>query len=181
MRIIKSVDGSVLWLLEDNPTASRNLIREAEDRGVSGERLIFGGRLEVDDHLARHQLADLFLDTLPCNAHTTASDALWTGLPVLTCLGNSFAGRVAASLLAALDLQGLITNDLSDYEELAIKLATQPDMLQKIKTELKKKLFRHFMLFFREYITKSFDGCLSVCAKLRNMHLVVCFYATVLV
>ena len=146
MRIIKSVDGSVLWLLEDNPTASRNLIREAEARGVSGERLIFGGRLEVDDHLARHQLADLFLDTLPCNAHTTASDALWTGLPVLTCLGNSFAGRVAASLLAALDLQGLITNDLSDYEELAIKLATQPDMLQKIKTELnanklKKPLF----------------------------------------
>ena len=146
MRIIKSVDGSVLWLLEDNPTASRNLIREAEARGVSGERLIFGGRLEVDDHLARHQLADLFLDTLPCNAHTTASDALWTGLPVLTCLGNSFAGRVAASLLAALDLQGLITNDLSDYEELAIKLATQPHMLQKIKTELnanklKKPLF----------------------------------------
>ena len=146
MKIIKSVDGSVLWLLEDNPTASRNLIREAEIRGVEGKRLVFGGRLEVEDHLARHQLADLFLDTLPCNAHTTASDALWAGLPVLTCLGNSFAGRVAASLLAALDLHELITHDLSDYESLAIQLATQPDKLQKIKTELstnklKKPLF----------------------------------------
>jgi len=146
MRIIKSVDGSVLWLLEDNPTASRNLIREAEVRGVSGERLIFGGRVEVEEHLARQQLADLFLDTLPCNAHTTASDALWAGLPVLTCVGNSFAGRVAASLLAALDLQELITYDLRDYEELAIRLATQSDKLLNIKNELntnklKKPLF----------------------------------------
>ena len=114
MRILERVPGSVLWLLEDNPTAAANLRREAEQRGVAPERLVFGSRLPLSEHLARHRLADLFLDTLPYNAHTTASDALWTGLPVLTQLGDTFAGRVAASLLTAIGLPELITSTRQD-------------------------------------------------------------------
>jgi protein O-GlcNAc transferase len=123
MRILKAVDGSVLWLLEDNPAAAENLRKEAVARGVDAGRLIFAGFLPLDEHLARHRLADLFLDTWPYNAHTTASDALWAGLPVLTCMGKSFAGRVAASLLNAVGLPGLITGSQEDYETLAIALA----------------------------------------------------------
>src|SRR5262249_51222384 len=97
MRILKQVDGSVLWLAEANASAANNLKKEALARGVSSERLIFAKRIQLaSEHLARHKLADLFLDTLPYNAHTTAADALWTGLPVLTCIGDTFAGRVAA-------------------------------------------------------------------------------------
>ena len=126
MRILKAVDGSVLWLLEDNPTAVKNLRKEAAARGLDAGRLIFAGRLPPDEHLARQRLADLFLDTWPCNAHTTASDALWVGLPVLTCMGKSFASRVAASLLSAVGLPSLITNSRADYEALAIDLALHP-------------------------------------------------------
>ena len=126
MRLLKAVEGSVLWLLDDNPAAVRNLKREAEARGVSTQRLIFAPRRPVEEHLARHRLADLFLDTLPCNAHTTASDALWAGLPVLTCTGDTFAGRVAASLLSAVGLPELITDSLPSYEALAMKLARDP-------------------------------------------------------
>jgi protein O-GlcNAc transferase len=126
----------VLWLLEDNATASRNLRSEAEARGVPGDRLVFAGRMPLSDHLARHRLADLFLDTLPYNAHTTTSDALWAGLPVLTCRGYAFPGRVAASLLRAVGLPELITNNLPDYEALAIKLATTPALLGDIKSRL---------------------------------------------
>ena len=99
MRLLRNVEGSVLWLLEDNAIAAANLKREAEARGVAPERLIFAPRTKPDQHLARHRLADLFLDTLPYNAHTTASDALWMGLPLVTCPGSTFPGRVAASLL----------------------------------------------------------------------------------
>lgn len=102
MRILTHVEGSVLWLLETNATAERNLRKEAAARGVSSERLVFAGRMPPADHLARHHLADLFVDTLPYNAHTTASEALWTGLPVITRSGETFAGRVAASLLNAI-------------------------------------------------------------------------------
>ena len=112
MRILKRVDGSVMWLLEDNAKATSNLRKEAEIRGVNPERLVFAKRTSLPDHLARHRLADLFLDTLPYNAHTTASDALWTGLPVLTRIGETFAGRVAASLLNAIGLPELITTTL---------------------------------------------------------------------
>ena len=136
MRILKQVVGSVLWILEDNATASTNLRKEAVARGVSAERLIFAKRVPPSDHLARHRLADLFLDTLPYNAHTTASDALWAGLPVLTCLGETFAGRVAASLLNAIRLPELITTTLEDYERLAIELATNPEKLARIKRTL---------------------------------------------
>ena len=136
MRLLKAVPGSVLWLLEDNAAASRNLRREAEARGVDAGRLVFAGRVLPPDHLARHRLADLFLDTLPCNAHTTASDALWAGLPVLTCRGNAFAGRVAASLLRAVGLPELIVDDLGAYESLARRLATAPGELAGLKARL---------------------------------------------
>jgi predicted O-linked N-acetylglucosamine transferase (SPINDLY family) len=136
MRLLRQVEGSVLWLLEDNATAARNLRQEAEARGVGGERLIFAPPLPLPAHLARQRAADLFLDTLPCNAHTTASDALWAGLPVLTCLGESFAGRVAASLLNAIELPELVTTSQEQYEALAIALATDAPRLAQLKAKL---------------------------------------------
>ncbi len=114
MRLLAQVEGSVLWLL-DGPHAD-NLRREAAARGVDAGRIVFAPRLAPDAHLARHRLADLFLDTLPYNAHTTASDALWAGLPVLTCIGKAFPGRVAASLLKAIDLPELVTTSPGGYE-----------------------------------------------------------------
>lgn len=138
MRLLRQVDGSVLWLLEDNPTAAANLRREARNRGVAGDRLVFASRLPLPDHLARHRAADLFLDTLPYNAHTTASDALWAGLPVLTCMAQSFASRVAASLLEAVQLPELITTTQHDYEALALALATDPTRLANIRRKLEK-------------------------------------------
>jgi predicted O-linked N-acetylglucosamine transferase (SPINDLY family) len=136
MRILKAVDGSVLWLLDDNDTSTRNLRREASNRGISPERLVFAKRLPLADHLARHRGADLFLDTHPCNAHTTASDSLWAGLPVLTRIGASFAARVAASLLNAIGLPELITTSVVEYEQLAIRLATHPDEMRALKQKL---------------------------------------------
>jgi predicted O-linked N-acetylglucosamine transferase (SPINDLY family) len=136
MRILSKVEGSVLWLLEDNATASRNLRREAEQRGVSPGRLVFGARLPNAAHLARHRAADLFLDSFPYNAHTTASDALWAGLPLLTWRGSSFAGRVAASLLESVGLPELIAATPAEYEALAIHFATDPARLQEFKSRL---------------------------------------------
>jgi predicted O-linked N-acetylglucosamine transferase (SPINDLY family) len=137
IRILKQVVGSVLWLSRSNATASTNLRNEAVARGVSAERLIFARRMPLlSEHLARYKCADLFIDTLPYNAHTTASDALWAGLPVVTCLGETFAGRVAASLLKAVNLPGLITTTLEDYERLAIELATNPEKLARIRRML---------------------------------------------
>jgi protein O-GlcNAc transferase len=143
MRLLQRVEGSVLWLLEDNAAASRNLRLEAEARGVRADRLVFAPRLLPPDHLARHRLADLFLDTLPCNAHTTASDALWAGLPLLTCRGHAFPGRVAASLLRAIGLPELITDNLTDYEALALRLATTPALLADIKSRLAQNKTTH--------------------------------------
>jgi protein O-GlcNAc transferase len=136
MRLLHEIDGSVLWLLEGNATAPGNLRREAEKRGIAGSRLVFAPRATPDDHLARHRLADLFLDTLPYNAHTTASDALWAGVPVVTCLGSTFASRVAGSLLSAAGLPELITQSLADYESLALQLARNLDLLASIKAKL---------------------------------------------
>jgi len=134
--ILKQVPGSVLWLLEDNALAKDNLQKEALARGIAPERLVFAGRLETSEHLARHALADLFLDTFPYNAHTTASDALWAGLPVLTVIGQSFAARVAASLLNAMDLPELITQNQQEYEALAVEQATHPEKLAQIKQKI---------------------------------------------
>jgi predicted O-linked N-acetylglucosamine transferase (SPINDLY family) len=136
MRLLKAVTGSVLWLFEDNPSAANHLRKEAQSSGVDSCRLVFAKRMNLEDHLARHSLADLFLDTLPCNAHTTASDALWAGLPVLTCVGESFASRVAASLLSAIGLPELITQSQAQYEALAIDLGCHPEKLQALKTKL---------------------------------------------
>ena len=136
MRILRRVEGSVLWLLESNPVAAGNLRKEAEARGIGAERLIFAKRVLLAEHLARQRVAGLFLDTLPYNAHTTASDALWAGLPVLTRTGDAFASRVVASLLHAVDLPELITRTQEAYEALAVELAGDPGRLAKIKQQL---------------------------------------------
>jgi predicted O-linked N-acetylglucosamine transferase (SPINDLY family) len=138
VRILKAVEGSVLWLLEDNATAGINLRKEAQNRGIDPNRLVFAKRMKLPEHLARHRVADLFLDTLPYNAHTTASDALWAGLPVLTCMGESFASRVAASLLNAIELPELITTTQAEYEAKAIELGNNPAKLKAIKDKLER-------------------------------------------
>ena len=136
MRLLRAVEGSVLWLLDDTAEAGANLRREAEARGVAASRLVFAPRMPLEEHIARQRLADLFLDTLPCNAHTTASDALWAGLPVLTCLGATFAGRVAASVVHAAGLPDLVTASIAEYEALALKLAREPGALAAVKAKL---------------------------------------------
>lgn len=140
VRILDSVKDSVLWLYEDNPYAKENLKQEFRKRGLDANRLIFAGRMDLSNHLARYQLADLFLDTTPCNAHTTASDALWAGLPVLTVIGQSFGSRVAASLLKSVGLPELITNNQAEYERLAIELATKPTKIHEFKSRLKRNI-----------------------------------------
>lgn len=136
MRILKQVPASVLWLLESSPKATENLKNEAVARGIDPGRLVFAPRMAPADHLARHRLADLCLDTLPYNAHTTACDALWAGTPIVTCLGETFVGRVATSLLYAIKLPELVRTTLQGYERLAIELATQPVKLAGIKRRL---------------------------------------------
>ncbi len=136
MRILRAVEGSVLWLLTENSTAARNLCQEAAAHGVSGARLIFAAPLPHLQHLARYRLADLFLDTFPCGAHTTASDALWCGLPVVTRLGESFVSRVAASILRSVGLPDLVATSQEHYESLAIELARDPARLAGIKNRL---------------------------------------------
>jgi len=138
MRLLKQTPNSVLWLLECNQWAKINLIREAETQGVNKERLIFAPRVNMAEHLARQTCADLFLDTLPYNAHTTTSDALWMGLPVLTCAGDTFASRVAGSLLKASNLEELITYSLQNYESKALSLSNNPVELKRIKAQLTK-------------------------------------------
>jgi predicted O-linked N-acetylglucosamine transferase (SPINDLY family) len=136
MRILLAVDGSVLMMLDANQTATNNLIKEARRRGVDPDRLIFVKHLPIPEYLARYRTADLFLDTLPYNAGTTASDALRMGLPILTQMGQSFSSRMAASIIAAVGLPELITQNQEAYEALAIELATSPQKLDDIKTKL---------------------------------------------
>ncbi len=136
MRILTAVEGSVLWLLTGNRTAAENLRREAELNGVNRARLVFAAPLSHSQHLARYRLADLFLDTFPCTAHTTASDALWCGLPIVTRLGESFVARVAASVLRAVGLPELVTSNQEEYEALAIALASDASRLAAIKSRL---------------------------------------------
>ena len=137
MRILTGVSGSVLWLLESNPSATANLRREAAARGVDADRLVFAPRVALPQHLARHAVADLFVDTLPYNAHTTANDALFTGLPVLTCAGETFASRVAGSHLNAIGLPDLVTHDLASYEALALRLAAERTLLADLRQRLR--------------------------------------------
>jgi len=136
MRILAGVPGSVLWLLETGQAVARNLRREAAARGIDETRLVFAPRLPQQEHLARLAAADLFLDTLPCNAHTGASDALWAGLPVLTCPGETFAGRVAASVVTAAGLPELVAASPEAYESEAVRLAQSPGTLATIRARV---------------------------------------------
>lgn len=136
MRLLDEVPGSVLWLYEANAAARDNLAYEAAKFGIEPDRIIFAPNALLADHLARHAHADLFLDTLPYNAHTTASDALWAGVPIVTCAGETFAARVAASLLDAVGMPELITTSLADYEALALALARDPERLAGLKARL---------------------------------------------
>ena len=140
MRILKAVDGSVLFLYASNPFSQAHLQAEAEVRGIARNRLIFGNALPREEYLARYRSCDLFLDTTPYNAGTTASDALWAGLPVLTLIGSTFAARMASSLLVAIDLPELITHSQAEYEQLAIEIAKTPKKLESLKTRLEENL-----------------------------------------
>jgi predicted O-linked N-acetylglucosamine transferase (SPINDLY family) len=138
MRLLREIEGSVLWLLGDNPGAVANLRREAQRSGIDPSRLVFAGRVDLPEHLARQQLADLFLDTLPYNAGATASAALWAGVPLLTCLGSNMVGRMAASMLRAVGVSELAAATLDDYEGLALMLARDQVRLLSLRERLKR-------------------------------------------
>jgi len=158
MRLLRQIDGSVLWLSAAGATAMRNLRREAEVRGVEPHRLVFASFTQDSaDHLARHSLADLFLDTLPYNAHAGGSDALWTGVPIVSCVGSTFAGRVGASLLNAVGLPELATDSLDAYEELALKLARDASALAAIKGRLQRNRDTH-PLFDTKRFTRNLEA-----------------------
>ena len=155
-RLLARVSGSVFWLLADNPAVIENLRREAEARGIDPNRLIFAERMPVGEHLARQTCADLFLDTFNYNAHTTTSDALWAGLPVVTKLGESFAARVSGGLLQAVGLPELVTDSEQSYEDLAFALATDRERLRAIKAKLAANRSTQ-PLFDTERFTRSFE------------------------
>ncbi|MDB2466892.1 tetratricopeptide repeat protein [Planktomarina temperata] len=157
MRLLGKVEGSVLWLLKSNEWAEQNLKKEAQARGINPNRLVFAERIPQADHLARQKLADLFLDTFNVNAHTTASDALWAGLPLVTKMGQGFAARVAGSLLTAIGLPELITETEQDYEALILELATNPMKLTSIKEKLAMNLLTE-PLFNTELYTKHLEN-----------------------
>jgi protein O-GlcNAc transferase len=166
MRLLKRVAGSVLWLLDPGPAAAENLRREAVSRGIERERLVFAPRLPLADHLARHSAADLFLDTLPCNAHTTGNDALFAGLPVLTCFGDTFASRASASQLYAVGLPELVTKSLDEYERLALALAHDRALLSGYRERLRAKRDTA-PLFDTEAYTRALESLLEgACAAL---------------
>ena len=150
-RLLKHASGSVLWLLGANTAAVRNLRREAEARGIAAGRLVFADFKNLDEHLARLRLADLFLDTLPYCGHTTASDALWVGLPVLTMTGPTFAGRVAASLLSAIGLPELAAASPNAYEAIALELARDESALAAIKAKLARNRDTHALFDTRRF------------------------------
>jgi len=157
---VRHLDGSVLWLTGARDATVRNLRREAERRGVAADRLVFADRVaRHEDHLARLRLADLFLDTSPYNAHATACDALWVGLPVVTCQGATFAGRVASSLLHAIGLDELVTTQLAEYEALAIKIATTPAWLGTLREKLAAHRSTH-ALFDTEQFRRHLEAAL---------------------
>jgi predicted O-linked N-acetylglucosamine transferase (SPINDLY family) len=143
LRLLQQVEGSVLWLLDGNEAAVRHRRAYADERGIDPKRLVFARRKEEREHLARHRLADLFLDTVPYNAGATAADALWAGLPLVTCAGSSFVGRMASSQLAAIGLPELVTANLGDYEALALRLARDPSALAAVKAKLERNRATH--------------------------------------
>ena len=157
MRILQRVPDSVLWLLKGKENTSDNLRKEADKRGVGPARLVFADLVPNDIHLARYRLADLFLDTFYCNAHTTAAEALWAGLPVLTCQGETMAARVASSLLYAIDLPELVTTNQTEYENRAVHLATHPLELEDIRKKLEANRLTT-PLFDTEQQVKNIEG-----------------------
>ena len=161
MRLLQKVDGSILWLLHANKWAAENLREEALKRGVDPSRLVFADRRPIAEHLARHRHADLFIDTFNVNAHTTASDALWAGLPVVTKQGKQFAARVAASLLTALGLPELITQTEDDYEALILALASQPEKLKAVRAKLLENRLKAPLFDTRRY-TRNFERGLEL-------------------
>ena len=156
MNLLKKVKGSVLWLLVENLKAQENLKKEATKRNIDKNRIIFAKIVPLDDHLARHRCADLFVDTFPYTAHTTCSDALWAGLPVVTRIGKSFASRVSASLLNAIDLPELITHSEEEFENLALDFANDKNKLDKVKIKLEKNKISK-SLFNTKLYTKNIE------------------------
>ena len=141
MRLLQQIDGSVLWLLAESSNVEHNLLKEAESRGINSARLVFAPRVSYSDYLARYQLADLFLDTFPFNAGTTASDALWAGLPLVTCSGEAFASRMAGSVLGAIGMSEMVTESMAAYEALACKLARNPDLMTSTRMKLARNRY----------------------------------------
>jgi predicted O-linked N-acetylglucosamine transferase (SPINDLY family) len=160
MNILRAVPGSVLWLLSDNPWSEANLRREAEARGIAEGRLFFSTRTAPEKYLARYMVADLFLDTFPFNAGTTANDALWMGLPVLTCTGRTFASRMAGALLTAAGLDELITGNLTDYQAKAIALGKSSRHCKRIREQLKQAR-EHGALFDTPRFVRTLEGHLK--------------------
>lgn len=160
MNLLHSVPGSVLWLLSDNPWAEANLRKEAEARGIFADRLLFATRAAPEQYLARYLAADLFLDTFPFNAGTTANDALWMGLPVLTCSGRSFASRMAGALLTAAGLPELVTSNLADYQRKAVALARSARQLLRIREQL-KQVREQGVLFDTPRLVRDLEGQLK--------------------
>ena len=156
MRILKRIDNSVLWLLRSNRRAESNLRKEAQKRGVEPSRIVFAEKLPHPEHLARHKHADLFIDTFNYNAHTTASDALWGGLPVVTKKGRQFSACVAASLLTAIGLPELITNSDEEYEELVVDVANHPNKLRNIFEKLAVNRLKMPLFDTKRYV-KNFE------------------------
>src|SRR5262249_6708911 len=170
MRLLAKVDGSVLWLLRSNESAAQSLCGEAVRHGIASDRLVFGEPMNLPDHLARHAVADLFLDTLYYNGHTTASDALWAGLPLVTRRGDTFAARVAASLLNAVGLPELITATSDEYEQLALELATDQDKLLLLKKRLADNRLK-YPLFDTELFTKHIESAYQKMWERHRMNL----------
>jgi predicted O-linked N-acetylglucosamine transferase (SPINDLY family) len=164
MRLLAAVPGSVLWLAPGSPKACANLRMEAERRGMRGDRLVFASRVPPADHLARHALADLFLDTLPQNAGTMANDALFTGLPVLTCMGATMAGRVAGSQLHSLGLSELATTDLRAYEDMALRIAREPEAASALRAKVRANRSTH-PLFDMAAFTRGLETALRAVVR----------------
>jgi len=177
MRLLDKIDDSVLWLLGGNVDLERNLRKEAENRGVNPARLIFASRIAYGNYLARFRLADLFLDTFPFNAGTTASDALWAGLPIITWSGETFASRMAGSLLTAVGLPEMITKSASAYESLAYKLARDPDLMAETKTRLAANINRYPLFntqVFTRHIEEAYEAVFKryrACLPPQDIHL----------
>ena len=157
MSLLKKVKNSIFWLYKSNDYSIINLKKEAEKQGIQSERIIFADRVSNEDHLARIKFADLFLDTFNYNAHTTASDALWAGIPIITKQGESFSARVCSSLLAALNLEQLVTKDNAEYENLAYKIASDKSYLMSIRKKLKEEKLTS-SLFDSKKFTKNLEN-----------------------